>query len=737
MKRRHRSLGCGSTRTLGGSLVKGTALTLGVGLGLAANRVLADVPLRFTPSHRPSAEDRAVTRRGLVVIDARVPHHASLAVAASAGADVLMLDGREDPIAAIGAALSRRRADEVHVIAHGGPGYVELAGRIYGASELGARGAELGQWFETAPYERRPDLLVYGCDVARGARGEAFVAALAELTGADVAASTDRTGGDVAGGNWLLEATVGTVEAELPFPREVAEEYRGSLEVFAVTNLNDDGVGSLRAAIDSANGISGDDVIVFTSDPDCAVTGPVDASVCTTDGSLSGTIELTSGTLDVYGGNDLTILGPGADELTIDANDSFGVLAVSEGAGLEMSGVTLTQGSTESGGAVQVSSTGDAVFSGVRFDSNEAGIGGALFVSGSGAIVLEDCVLTGNTAAGPGGAVFAQDVGGYLDVVSTTFSGNHAGVYGGALAVWNVEEVTLRDSTFSGNDAWTAGAVSAGIGRFFAVNSTFSGNSASVGTGGIALVAGVEGGLGQCTITDNSSDVSVAGGVSLYNLVGEFAIAGSIVQGNRSVASGDDGGVVVPWDIHSTTEASQFPLLVRSLVGTLSGPFAFDPEYGSENQLGVDDARLGPLDDNGGPTETHALLADSPAIDQGIPAPFLDALDLEFDQRGPGFPRVVGAAVDVGAFERALDPPGGGGGGGGAGGGGGGDGGVGGGAGGGGGGADGDDGCGCSVAGGGAGDPATPARVGLFAALGAAFVGFRARRHRRDTEPQG
>src|SRR5260370_11420910 len=63
------------------------------------------------------------------------------------------------------------------------------------------------------------------------------------------------------------------------------------------------------------------------------------------------------------------------------------------------------------------------------------------------------------------------------------------------------------------------------------------------------------------------------------------------------------------------------------------------------------DPRLGPLQDNGGPTLTHALLAGSPAVDAGN-----NALATPFDQRGPGFPRVLYGAIDIGALELARGP---------------------------------------------------------------------------------
>src|SRR5262249_35549236 len=57
------------------------------------------------------------------------------------------------------------------------------------------------------------------------------------------------------------------------------------------------------------------------------------------------------------------------------------------------------------------------------------------------------------------------------------------------------------------------------------------------------------------------------------------------------------------------------------------------------------DPKLGPLQDNGGPTLTMALLPGSPAIDAGAPT------DSEWDQRGPGYPRLVNRATDIGAYE--------------------------------------------------------------------------------------
>jgi hypothetical protein len=73
---------------------------------------------------------------------------------------------------------------------------------------------------------------------------------------------------------------------------------------------------------------------------------------------------------------------------------------------------------------------------------------------------------------------------------------------------------------------------------------------------------------------------------------------------------------------------------------------------GSAHNIFHADPLLGPLADNGGPTQTHALLPGSPALDHGA-----NPDELAFDQRGAGFARLSGAGVDIGAFELQLPPP--------------------------------------------------------------------------------
>jgi len=86
----------------------------------------------------------------------------------------------------------------------------------------------------------------------------------------------------------------------------------------------------------------------------------------------------------------------------------------------------------------------------------------------------------------------------------------------------------------------------------------------------------------------------------------------------------------------------------------VGSPLGWNPDAGSGNNLPFGtDLQLGPLQDNGGPTLTHEPGPNAPPVNAGDPA-FVPPPD--FDQRGPGFPRVVGAVIDIGAVERNPEP---------------------------------------------------------------------------------
>ena len=152
----------------------------------------------------------------LVIVDAAVADVTALLDAFRPSADgtalVVALDGGWDGVEQVSQVLSAfGRLQAVHVLSHGASGSLRLGSATLDAVGLQRLAPAVQGWGRAlAP---GGDLLLYGCDVAAGAEGARFVADLASLTGADVAASDDHTGSVQAGGDWRLEASTGVVEA--------------------------------------------------------------------------------------------------------------------------------------------------------------------------------------------------------------------------------------------------------------------------------------------------------------------------------------------------------------------------------------------------------------------------------------------------------------------------------------------------------------------------------------------
>ncbi len=157
-------------------------------------------------------------------IDAGVAHIESLLANVDPSIQVVRLTADEDGLTQIARALSGQTGvDAVHVVSHGGPGALTLGSGGVDAGSLDSHADALATI--RAALTDSADLLLYGCNIAEGAAGRAFIEKLADLTGADVAASTDPTGSALLGGNWDLEAHTGTIEAA-PLP---IENYDGLL----------------------------------------------------------------------------------------------------------------------------------------------------------------------------------------------------------------------------------------------------------------------------------------------------------------------------------------------------------------------------------------------------------------------------------------------------------------------------------------------------------------------------
>jgi hypothetical protein len=398
------------------------------------------------------------------------------------------------------------------------------------------------------------------------------------------------------------------------------------INIILVTNTDDSGPGSLRDALASAN----------------------DGDTIDFDSSLNGqTITLTSGQLVVD--NSVTISGPGANLLALDGNANDRIFSINPGGNpgetVIISGLTIRNGhavtGNDGGGILNVDATltvigctlsgnsGNGVFSAGGGIANEAGE----FTNAT--LTVTNCTVGDNSAGFGGGISNSSGAGGVtLTVTNSTISGNSSilscgdgggggGIFSGAGKIGGAT-VTVSNSIISGNSADCGGGVVSGAG-FTVSNSTISGNSATTTCGGIEN-------FGDLTVTNStiSDNTAVNPGGAIYN-----SFMANIA--NTVLNAGASGGTI--FNVPGFTFTSLgYNLASDDGGGVLTGP---------GDQINTD-PMLGPLQDNGGPTFTHALLPGSPAIDAGDPSFTPPPL---YDQRGSPFHRVFDGHIDIGSFE--------------------------------------------------------------------------------------
>ncbi|MEG4818339.1 Calx-beta domain-containing protein, partial [Microcoleus sp. K5-D4] len=152
------------------------------------------------------------------------------------GTEVVVLDGNRDAIDQITQILAlRTNIDSIHIVSHGAPGSLQLGDGNLSLDDIECDRQDLQQWFSPRTDsigDTRPNILLYGCCVAAGEIGKAFVKRLSELTGAFVAASKNLTGSAAKGGDWELEVRTGKIETPLVFEAEVLAGYEYVLPTF-------------------------------------------------------------------------------------------------------------------------------------------------------------------------------------------------------------------------------------------------------------------------------------------------------------------------------------------------------------------------------------------------------------------------------------------------------------------------------------------------------------------------
>ncbi|MGV3485301.1 MAG: DUF4347 domain-containing protein [Planctomycetaceae bacterium] len=147
----------------------------------------------------------------LVIIDSSIGPDDAILSSIPQDADVIVLDGSSNALEQITAALSNRHnLLSVHLLSHGHRGAIHLGDQVLSSETIGEHQSLLRSW--ASAFAPGGDLLLYGCETGQAAAGQTFVESLAELTGVNVAASTDRTAAVKHGGDWTLERKVGPIE---------------------------------------------------------------------------------------------------------------------------------------------------------------------------------------------------------------------------------------------------------------------------------------------------------------------------------------------------------------------------------------------------------------------------------------------------------------------------------------------------------------------------------------------
>ncbi len=387
---------------------------------------------------------------------------------------------------------------------------------------------------------------------------------------------------------------------------------------------------TLRAAIEKANYVSGGGATIAFSVPSPA------------------TYTLSFGALVIS--NTMSIVGAGANKTIIDGNGNVTndrVLSIITRT-VNISGVTLTNGkptglNAVGGGIVHIDAltlTNSIVSRSSTASTSGGSYGGGIFSNGKLTLINSSVISNAaNTASGiaAGGGIY---YGGFaLTLINSTVSGNTANDNGGGI----YGSGTLINSTVSGNTARNGGGIN-GFGLTL-INTTVSGNFAKDNGGGIYHSFSTMG-LYNATIVGNVANSEVGGsgfGGGIYNASSTVNFQNTILANNRYVVYINNRPVVFPEDCSGTLNSLGYNIVSETADCTISGSYIVASPY------------LSALQDNGGPTLTHALLPGSRGIDEGQPGNCTDnlAAPITTDQRGQ--PRPANGAgtfrCDIGAFE--------------------------------------------------------------------------------------
>jgi hypothetical protein len=415
--------------------------------------------------------------------------------------------------------------------------------------------------------------------------------------------------------------------------------------------------------------------------------------------TLNGNINLTAPLTPINNRREGISLRLKGAKYTVDGNQTHRIFEIAEETSVVMEEITIANGKVAGGrygapvmgGGILNHGTLSIIKSTIRENTIAGDLfayGGGIYNEDNGILTIQESTVSENSASDSGGGIWND---GTLSIISSRFSGNSAGIHGGG--IWNRGTLSILASTVSGNTASDdGGGIFVNSGTVTITNTTISENNApnEYSAGG-----GITNFYGSLTITGSTINENTVGGRGggIWN-AGTLKLINSTLSGNQTNYPG--GGI---WNWGSATlinstlsdneggifnDSGEFDRSQLNLANTIiansidagdcvnNGGIVTDHghnliEDDGDNACGLSanqtngniighPALLGPLQDNGGPTWTHALLLGSPAINAGNPAtPGSESWACPpSDQRG----RDRLYRCDIGAFElEDTSPP--------------------------------------------------------------------------------
>ena len=503
----------------------------------------------------------------VVFIDPSVRDAATIEAQLPQGAEVVRLSPAMDGVAQISAHLAGKEdLSAMRIISHGNSGHFVLNGKRIDGDFLRGHGDRISAWGRALA--ENGDILLYACNLAATDEGKAFVEHLVDLTGADVAASTDVTGEYQTSEqclitdncllttvpDWRLEYACGLIESHTLN----IQGYPHHLATYTVTSPTDTGsdtetLGKLSWAITQSNASTTvDDTIAFNLTSGSTVT-------------ISGALPTISDSVTIDGDDDGTNV---TVKVTIPGSASYAYRIFNinaDGETVNISNMTIQGGDISSA-------------------DNPDNLGGGIYIA-AGTVEL-DSVIVSDSKASTGGGIYNNDT---LSITNSTINNNIAGNGGG---IYNAtgKTLTITNSTLKDNSTdWRDGGGIYNSGILNVVNSTIYNNTSARIGGGICNNGTLN--LINSTVAGNTA-TSSGGGIDNYTGGKFIYILNSVIVDNTAGTGADINN---PWGT-----VNPYYSWYDGTNGTIGGSNNNDTEAYASGDLGS-------LGYNGGFTDTSAV----------------------------------------------------------------------------------------------------------------------------------